>query len=61
IHPGDLIQTTGVEGRVEKVGFGATYVRTEQGLMAVPNHLMASQIITLRTAPPIAELKRPAA
>jgi CheY-like chemotaxis protein len=61
IHPGDVIQTAGVEGRVQKVGFGATWIHTEQGLIAVPNHMMASQIVTLKTTTPVSEMKRPAA
>jgi small-conductance mechanosensitive channel len=61
LHPGDVIQASGVEGRVQKIGFGATWIRTEQGLVAVPNHLLSAQIITLRTAASVSEIKRPAA
>ena len=61
IVPGDIIQAADIEGEVEKVGLGATWLRTSKGLIVVPNHQLAGEVITIRTLSAAPDIERPAA
>jgi small-conductance mechanosensitive channel len=47
LHSGDDISVERVQGRVEKVGPLKTLIRSTEGLVSVPNHMLADQIFRI--------------
>jgi small-conductance mechanosensitive channel len=58
LHVGDHLTVGEISGNIERIGPAATWLRTQDGLVAVPNHVLCEEVLTLR---PIIEVERPAA
>jgi small-conductance mechanosensitive channel len=58
LHEGDLLTVGDISGRIERIGTAATWLRTDSGLVAVPNRVLTEEILTVQ---PATEIRRPAA
>jgi small-conductance mechanosensitive channel len=46
--PGDRITCSACDGEVVKIDAAATHIRSESGLMIVPNRILAEQTVTVQ-------------